>query len=102
MARGAVSKEKITNTILQIFPNSFTYDKEIRIPMVEDGEQIQIKVTLTAAKTNVEVGDENKIPGSNDNNNEINFEDLSSNKVAVEVTEQEKNNVATLLKNLGL
>lgn len=101
MARGATSKEKITNTILQTFSNSFTYDKEIRIPMIEDGEQIQIKVTLTAAKTNVEVGDENKIPGS-DNNNEINFEELSSNKVAVEVTEQEKNNVATLLKNLGL
>lgn len=100
MARGAVSKEKITNTILQTFPNSFTYDKEIRIPMVEDGEQIQIKVTLTAAKTNVGVGDENKIPGSD--NNEINFEELSSNKVVAEVTEQEKNNVATLLKNLGL
>lgn len=100
MARGAISKEKITNTILQTFSGSFTYDKEIRIPMIEDGEQIQIKVTLTAAKTNVGVGDENKVPGSD--NNEINFEDLSSNKVAVEVTEQEKNNVATLLKNLGL
>ncbi len=100
MARGAVSKEKITKTILETFAGSFLYDKEIRIPMSEDGEVIQIKVVLTTAKTNVESGDDTKIPGID--NNEINFGIAMSAKEKIEVTEEEKQNVATLLKNLGL
>ena len=100
MARGAVSKEKITKRILDTFEGSFLYDKEIRIPVTEDGELIQIKVTLTAAKTNVESGDDVKIPGVE--SNEINFETQTATKEKIEVTEEEKQNVATLLKNLGL
>ena len=53
-ARGAESKAKIIEKILTTFENSFQYDKEVRIPMYENGELIQIKLTLTAAKTNVE------------------------------------------------
>lgn len=102
MARGAVSKEKITKTILETFAGSFLYDKEIRIPINEDGELIQIKVTLTAAKTNVESGDDTKIPGLNNENNTINFDTQNVSKEKIEVTEEEKQNVATLLKNLGL
>lgn len=53
--RGAESKELITKTILNIFSNSFIVDgKEIRIPTMWNGEEIQIKVALTAAKTNIE------------------------------------------------
>lgn len=99
MARGSISKEKITKTILDTFAGSFLYDKEIRIPCQEEGELIQIKVTLTAAKTNVESGDDIKVPGIE--NNEINF-DIPITKEKIEVTEEEKQNVATLLKNLGL
>ena len=56
MARGAESKELITQKILETFEGSFKYDKEIRIPMLENGEIVQVKVTLTAAKVNVESG----------------------------------------------
>lgn len=52
-ARGAWSKEQVWNKILETFPGSFVNEKEIRVPMVENGERIEIKVTLTAAKTNV-------------------------------------------------
>lgn len=100
MARGAVSKEKIIKKILDTFEGSFLYDKEIRIPVTEDGELIQIKVTLTAAKTNVESGDDVKMPGIE--SNEINFGTQTTTKEKIEVTEEEKQNVATLLKNLGL
>ena len=100
MARGAVSKEKITKTILDTFAGSFLYDKEIRIPINEDGELIQIKVTLTAAKTNVESGDDTKIPGIE--NNEINFGTETVTKEKIEITPEEKQNVATLLQSLGL
>ena len=53
-ARGAESKAKIIEKILTTFENSFQYDKEVRIPMYENGELIQIKLTLSAEKTNVE------------------------------------------------
>lgn len=54
-ARGSTEKELVTKLLLKIFKNSFVNDKEIRIPvMSSDGEEIQIKVTLTAAKTNID------------------------------------------------
>ena len=54
MPRGQSTKEKITKIILECFPNSFINGKEIRIAAQEDGEEVQIKVTLTAAKENVD------------------------------------------------
>ena len=50
MAKGAISKDKVKEKILEVFEGSFVNDKEIRIPFVENGEQIEIKVTLTCAK----------------------------------------------------
>ncbi len=55
-ARGAQAKEIITKKILEIFNGAFIFDKLIRIPIEEDGEDVQIKVTLTAAKDNVDGG----------------------------------------------
>ena len=56
MAKGAIAKEEVAAKILELFPNAFKYDKEIRIPIEENGETVQIKVALTCAKTNVESG----------------------------------------------
>ena len=44
MAKGAISKIEITKKILEMFEGSFTYNggKEIRIPLIEEGEEIQI------------------------------------------------------------
>lgn len=55
-ARGSMLKEDITKKILEIFPGSFLYNggKEIRIPGLEGSDILQIKVTLTCAKTNVD------------------------------------------------
>ena len=54
MARGASSKELIIKTIMEAFPDAFLVDgKELRIPMMEAGEECQIKVALTCAKENV-------------------------------------------------
>lgn len=92
MAKGAQAKAEITETILKTFPNSFINEKEIRIPMIEDGAEIQIKVTLTAAKDLIV------------NGNEISKEDVvtvEAPKFAV-VSEEEKKNVSKLLASLGL
>ena len=52
--RGSEAKDIVSKVILNVFKNAFINDKEIRVPVMWDGEEIQIKVTLTAAKTNVE------------------------------------------------
>ena len=99
-ARGAVAKEMAMNKILQTFPGSFKYDKEIRIPMVENGETIQLKVTLTAAKTNVDNGGDVALPGEVVSSTPIT--PAPAEKTPVEPTVAEKQNVASLLEMLGL
>ena len=101
MARGAVSKTKATEMILKTFPGSFTYDKEIRIPFVEDGEEIQLKCVLTCAKVNVEPNGDVAIPG--EVSADINFgESKSTEEKIVEPTQEEKDNVKKLMATFGL
>ena len=99
-AKGSVSKEIITQKILETFDGAFKYDKEIRIPIVEDGIEIQIKVTLTCAKTNVESGMDNAIPGTTAST--IATPKAIDNHGIAEVTEEEKQNVLKAMKALGL
>ena len=56
MAKGQIAKDTITKCILKVFEGSFVNDKEIRIPFMENGELVQIKVALTCAKVNVDAG----------------------------------------------
>ena len=107
MARGALSKQEVMKKILSTFDGAFLYNdqKEIRIPMMEDGEEIQIKVALTAAKENVNPGDDNALPGEISTkaaDTGINFEQTTKETKIVEPTEEEKNNVKDLLAALGL
>ena len=99
-AKGSVSKEIITQKILETFEGAFKYDKEIRIPIMEDGTEIQIKVTLTCAKTNVESGMDNAIPGTTAST--IATPKAIDNHGIAEVTEEEKQNVLKAMKALGL
>ena len=57
MAKGSESKDIITQKILEVFSNAFVYEKNIIIPMNENGEDLQIRVALTCSKVNVERGD---------------------------------------------
>ena len=92
MAKGAQAKAEIIETILKTFPNSFINDKEIRIPMKEDGADIQIKVTLTAAKDLIVNGAETPLEDALT---------VEAPKSAV-VSGEEKKNVSKLLASLGL
>lgn len=105
MARGQIAKAEIIKKILNNFEGSFLYNdgKEIRIPIQENGEDIQIKVTLTAAKENVVVGGENALPGEVETNSTIEFKDVKTEEPNIVVpTTQEKQNVSDLLRALGL
>ena len=97
-AKGAVSKEKIVSQILETFPGSFQYDKELRIPMIEDGAEVQIKVVLTCAKVNVESGGDTAMPGDTVSS----VAPTSTPAALVEPTAEEKARVSDLLGKLGL
>lgn len=93
MARGSLSKEQVTQKILDIFDGAFIYGKELRIPMVEDSERVEIKVTLTCAKTNV--GGDGADVG----------ESTTSAPVSVTLeppSEVEKQNIVNLMSRLGI
>ena len=95
-ARGAEAKQIITNKILQTFEGAFIYaGKEIRVPLQENGERVEIKVTLTCAKENV---------GGNSAFAEPQSETSQSAQASVPAapTEQEKANIADLMSRLGL
>ena len=91
--RGQKLKAQITQKILDTFDGSFINDKEIRICGEEDGYPVQIKVTLTAAKENIDNPNEViKMPQPME----------SANTVEVSITSEEKKTVAQLLAGLGL
>lgn len=94
-ARGTESKSVIFNKLKEIYPNSFWEDenKILRIPMNESGTPIEIKVTLTAAKNILGSGAvESAFPPASE----------PVVEKPVEMTEEEKENVATLLASLNL
>lgn len=94
--RGAWSKGIVKEKILETFKDSFENGSEIRIPLYENGERIEIKVTLTAAKTNVGGEDAEKAAISSDEptiSAPINIEPPST---------EEKAQVSNLLAKLGL
>lgn len=93
MARGQIVKEEIKNKILETFKDAFiaSDNKTIRIPMKEDGEPIEIKVTLTAAKD---------IEGAATADSGVN--EASVESAPLEPSAEEKKNVEDLLSKLGL
>lgn len=101
-ARGSIAKETITNQILAAFPGAFKYEKEIRIPIMENGEIIQIKCVLTAAKVNVEIGGDAALPGTSTPVTQKPNSALEkmNQKTLVEPTAEEKANVSQFLKML--
>lgn len=109
MARGTESKSYITKKILETFEGSFLYNdgKEIRIPLKEDGEIVQIKVTLTCAKTNVSTEDstptEFKTTPAANASNELNFEDTPAPSPAeINTTPEERANIARLVEKFNI
>ena len=99
-ARGSESKNIITAKLLETFAGSFIYDKNVIIPMVENGESLQIKIALTCAKTNVESGMDTAIPGATTATT-VTPKVMDTHGVA-EVTEEEKQNVLKAMAALGL
>lgn len=92
MAKGAVAKQEVLAKLKEVFPDAFEYGKEFRIPMIEDGQRVEIKIALTCAKTNV---------GGDGDSVESVGEVPASTPTSIEPTEEEKQNIADLMSKLG-
>lgn len=97
MVKGAIAKKEVISKLKEVFPDMFEYgSKELRIPMMEDGQRVEIKVALTCAKTNV---------GGDDASVESGVQALDfSNETPtnIEPSAEEKQNIAELMSRLGL
>lgn len=95
MAKGSESKELFYKKILETFDGAFLYNgnKEIRIPMIENGDLIQLKVNVVCAKENVNVGNAGT---------PVTSSVTVSTPATTEITAEEKAEVENLIEKLGL
>jgi hypothetical protein len=94
MARGAVAKQEIFKKLEEVFPNAFwATEKEFRIPWAEDGSEVQLKLTLTAAKDNVD--HEMKVGTTT-------RDAVTSVVMAAEPNQEEIDTLKTLMEKLGM
>ena len=70
--------------------------------MNEEGTDVQIKISLTCAKDIVNPGDDTILPSDNNTQNNQLFDNNPSTHTQIELTDEEKANVRSLLDSLGL
>lgn len=98
-AKGAIAKEKVIKKIEQTFGSDYIgiYDKKIYLWSEENGEKIQIALTLTCPKNLIEANSFNEKESAS----ELNFEDTTSQKLPI-INEEERENINKLMQKLGL
>ena len=103
MARGAQAKNKVEQIISSAFKDNFLgiYDKKLYVQAEENGEMVQIAISLTCPKTPIAVSDK---PLNFDNN--LNFEDSATiiphPQTQTEISDEERQTVKELMERLGL
>lgn len=104
MAKGTIGKQNVINKIKQAFGADFIgeYDKKIYVWTQENGERIQIALSLTCPKVQVAVSD---APVAGD----FNFEDDAPSTVVAasayqpaDISDEERARVNDLMAKLGL
>lgn len=106
-AKGTIAKDNVAHIIQQAFGASYvgTVDKKLYVWADDDGERVQVAISLTCPKNPIGTVDATKINyGSSSAGIDFESEDTT---IAVsgptnEVSEEEKQNLATLLEKLGL
>lgn len=96
--RGAQAKSEIAKKILETFEGSFMMadGKELRIPIQENGEIIQIKISMVAAKENVEN------PAGSGHSSPVESQAAAIPTGSFEMTVEEKQEVVDLIHKLNL
>ena len=112
MARGAIAKDDVAKKLAAAFGADFLgeYDKKYYVLGVENGEKIQIAISMTCPKTPVEFATVASPASSKPDF--MSFEDepaIPTLKAApvsappvVEISQEERDNIAELMARLGL
>lgn len=104
MARGTIAKQNVVNQLQSAFGQNWIgeYDKKYYVWSQENGERIQIAISLTCPKVPVEVSN---APIAGD----FNFEDDAPGVVVAaggyqpaEITDEERDRVRDLMRLLNL
>lgn len=104
MAKGAIAKQNVVNKLQTAFGADYIgeYDKKWYVWAQENGERVQIAISLTCPKVPVEVS---SAPVAGD----FNFEDDAPTTVVAaggfqpaEITDDERDKVRDLMRSLGL
>ncbi len=104
MAKGAIAKQAVVNTLQTAFGENWIgeYDKKYYVWAQENGERVQIAISLTCPKVPVEVS---AAPATGD----FNFEDDAPNVVVAaggfqpaEISDDEREKVRSIMASLGL
>jgi|GEM_PF-1424575 len=106
MAKGAEAKANVVKKIQAAFGADFVgeYDKKVYVWAQENGEKIQIAISMTCPKN--PVGAVN--PAALDFGGDLDFENMGAPVVAqtsfepAEISDEEKQTVADLMARLGL
>lgn len=104
--KGSVAKAEVENKIASAFGADFigSVDKKLYVWAKENGEKVQVAISLTCPKVPVVIDNTVQI-------GDYNFEDdvaivttnaSTSTFIPAEVTEEERKNVADLMARLGL
>lgn len=106
MAKGAEAKNNVVKRLQAAFGDDFIgeFDKKIYVWSQENGERMQIAISMTCPKNPVGVIN----PTSMDFGGDLDFEKMGEAPVApakfepAEITDEEKETVANLMARLGL
>ena len=101
-AKGSVAKEAVVKKIAEAFGDDFlgSYDKKYYVRAKENGQYVQIALSMTCPKTPIE-----DFGALDFGNNELNFEDgdpIKPMRKVTEITPAEEENLKELLQKLGL
>lgn len=107
MAKGTVAKDYVAKKLAETFGADYLgeYDKKYYVYGIEGGEKVQIAISMTCPKTPVEFA---AVPATT-TGGDWNFDDdapaataATPVAAAVEITQEERDNIADLMARLGL
>lgn len=109
MAKGAEAKQYIADKMAEMFGEDWIgeYEKKYYIWSRENGERIQIAISMTCPKTPINILETSKTIVENDSNSNWdwgwdNAPSAVTNNISIEITDEEKKNLAELINKLGL
>jgi hypothetical protein len=104
-ARGTIAKSEVEKRIASAFGNDFLgiFDKKLYVNVKENGEMVQVAISLTCPKVPIVVDNTIQIGDHNFEEAAVVGHTTSASGFApAEITDEERDNIAALMARLGL